>query len=849
MRGSRRLATTVSSGAAILAVVVAMFAASYPTLAPGPKQPRARAVAALPATAGSASWTTYHYDNTRAGYDPNEPSFSTFSTAWTQTGITGDIYAEPLVYGSTVYVVTEDNYLYALDAGTGGLLWTTGQLSVPENAGNLPCGNITPHVGITGTPVIDTALNRIFMVGMVSTHRYVLWGVDLTTHALVVNSVVDLSPTLDPYVEGQRGALALSQGVVYIPYGGRYGDCGSYHGAVVGAHDTDGAVLYSFVVPGSASGIWAAGGESVDAAGNVYVATGNGSSAGSESVYKLNPNLTVAARWVPADQSSLDAGDTDVGSISPGLVGGGDLIQGGKSGDVYLLDSTMGQRQKTSLCGGEELGATAYFSPYIYIPCSGGLFAIQQSGNTFTSVWSTSFSSGPPILAGGAVIVIDPYGDTMYALNPATGAQITSINVGAVGHFVTPATGDGMVFVGGTSQVLAFKLGGCTSAAMSASPSSPQAPGTSVTFTATSTTCPTPEYRFFVQPPAGSWTAQTAYGGPSWTWNTTGLPAGVYGVGVWVRQAGSSAAYEAYWLGTYTLSVLTCNAASLSTAAASPSAPGAMVTFSATAARCPAAQFRFWMLPPGGSWTMQRDYGSSSWTWNTSGLSPGTYELGVWARQAGSTNSYDAYGFTTFVLGAGNCTSAGLAPNVAPPQPPTTTVTFSATSNSCASPQYQFWLLPPGGAWTVEQPFSASTTWSWNTSAFAPGTYQVGVWARQSGSTARYDAYFIGTFQLDVGTCTAAGISASPVSPQAPGTSITFSATSTGCSSPRYEFWMLPPPGTNWSVVQPYAATTSFVWNSTGQASGPYRFGVWARQNGSANSYDSYAIVTFWLGG
>jgi outer membrane protein assembly factor BamB len=801
------------------------------------------------AAAGIANWTSYHYDNTGAGYDPNQPSFTTLQPGWTQTAITGDIYAEPLVYGGTVYIATQANYLYALDAGTGAIQWSM-QLSTPMSSSVLPCGNISPNVGITSTPVIDTSLNRIYMVGMVSTEHYVLWGVNLTTHAIDVNAVVDPGVNTVVLHEGQRGALRISQGVVYIPFGGRWGDCQPYHGQVLGARATDGAVLYSFSTRGFGSGIWATGGMSIDASGNVYVATGNGDPPDSESVFVLSPTLSVLYHWIPANQAALDTGDIDVGSISPGLVGGGDVIQGGKSGDSVLLDSTMGERQNTHVCNGENFGATGYFSPYIYMPCNAGLFALQQSGHTFTTKWSRSFQSGPPIIAGGAVMALDVSNGTLHAMDPVSGTDITTASAGTVGHFATPATGYGMVFVGATSQVVAFTLTGtrCTSASMSPGVASPQAPGATVTFTASSTTCTTPEYKFFLQPPGGSWTAQTGFGANTWAWNTTGLANGVYGVGVWARLTGSGSSYEAYWLGTYTLSVLTCTAATMSTATAPPQPPGTSITFTAAATRCPGAQFRFWMLPPGGSWTMQRDYGVNSWTWDTTGLAAGTYQLGAWARQPGSTSSYDAFGFTTFRLGTGTCNSAGLTPSLATPQAPGATVVFTGTSNSCTSPLYQFWLLPPGGSWTVKQAYSATTTWSWNTSGMPLGTYQVGVWAKASASSASYDAYFIGTYQLDIGFCTSASISAAPASPQAPGTAVTFTASSTGCTSPTYEFWILPPSATTWAVARTYTSGTTFAWSTTGLAPGPYRVGVWARQTGSSNSYDSYAILTFWLG-
>src|SRR5207245_5495254 len=186
-------------------------------------------------------------------------------------------------------------------------------------------------------------------------------------------------------------------------------------------------------------------------------------------------------------------------------------------------------------------------------------------------------------------------------------------------------------------------------------------------------------------------------------------------------------------------------------------------------------------------------------------------------RRVGSPVPYDAYGITTLVLGSGGCKSAGLTPTTGIPN----MVVFTAASNGCTSPLYQFWLLPPGGAWAVQESYGPSTTWSWNTTGIALGTYQVGVWAKAAGSAAAYDAYFITTFSLDVDHCTAAGTSANPASPEAAGTAITFTATATDCLAPNYQFWVLPPPGTTWSVAQPYGGGTTFTWSTTGLANGP----------------------------
>src|SRR5438128_4252794 len=93
-----------------------------------------------------------------------------------------------------------------------------------------------------------------------------------------------------------------------------------------------------------------------------------------------------------------------------------------------------------------------------------------------------------------------------------------------------------------------------------------------------------------------------------------------------------------------------------------PQALGATITFTAASTGCAAAEYRFWVLPPGGSWTATAAYGGAGWAWSTSGLVSGTYQVGVWARQSGSGVAYEAYGITTFALGVGGCVNAALMP-------------------------------------------------------------------------------------------------------------------------------------------------------------------------------------------
>ena len=237
----------------------------------------------------------------------------------------------------------------------------------------------------------------------------------------------------------------------------------------------------------------------------------------------------------------------------------------------------------------------------------------------------------------------------------------------------------------------------------------------------------------------------------------------------------------------------------------------------------------------------------TTWAWNTRGYAPGVYEIGVWEGRSSTPTAHESYAITSFTLEPGGCGSASLAPNAASPQAPGTSITFTASSIGCSSPQYEFWLLRPGGAWTVARGYGGAS-WTWNTAGLVPGAYQVGVWALAAGSTAARDAYFIGSYQLAAPVCTGAAIAASPASPQAAGTSVTFTATASRCTSPRYEFWEQAPGGA-WKVVRPWGTTAAFTWATTGVPIGDYNFAVMALAPGSAQAYDADVLTTFSING
>ncbi len=159
---------------------------------------------AVPASAAPPAWTTYRHDMLRSGVDPDSTSPVAPTQVWQTAALDGSVYGSPLVYGSRVYVATENDTVYALDSVTGAVVWKrhvgTPVPVVGPNPPTTGCGNINP-LGITGTPVIDPATQRIFAVAETwdgsdpSSIQHVLLGFDLADGATVsgLPRVVDVA--------------------------------------------------------------------------------------------------------------------------------------------------------------------------------------------------------------------------------------------------------------------------------------------------------------------------------------------------------------------------------------------------------------------------------------------------------------------------------------------------------------------------------------------------------------------------------------------------------------------------------------------------------------------------------
>jgi hypothetical protein len=346
-----------------------------------------------------------------------------------------------------------------------------------------------------------------------------------------------------------------------------------------------------------------------------------------------------------------------------------------------------------------------------------------------------------------------------------------------------------------------------------------------IDFNASSSGCLNPEYEFWLQYPDGTWSLKRPFSTKTkWTWDTTGYPVGDYKVHVWANQIGDSrASLEAVGEYKYTL-MQPAPCATAGIGPVNPLAPaGSMVGFVAASTTCQAPIFEYWFQDLSGTWNLGRPFSiDPSWTWNTAGLAPGTYNVHVWANQQGdSTASLESYAAATATLTG--CTSASISP-LSVTQPAGTTVNLTASSSGCSSPQYEFWVGYPDGSWALKQQWGGPT-FAWNTSGLAPGMYSVHVWANQAGaSTATWEANGAASVALSI--CTSAALA--PTNPNAAaGSMVALTASSTGCANPQYEFWVQYPNGT-WSMQQPFSASATFNWSTAGLTPGTYNVHVWA---------------------
>jgi hypothetical protein len=281
---------------------------------------------------------------------------------------TGNMWASPLYFENgpggkgAFFAVTTGNDVFALDETSGSVLWMK-HLGDSPTANGVSCGNIHP-LGILSTPVIDAASRTIYVAGALGTTSIARHEV----HALAIEDgaertgwPVDVSKLsagtlkFSPPPHNQRSALSLVNGIVYVAYGGHVGDCGDYHGWVVGIDIKDPTKTGAWASLGAkGEGIWAAGGMASDGKA-VYAITGNNTAgvadhanSDGEEVVRItglgqfernDKNLFYPATW-----RTMDSQDADFGASNPvyvsiaGATPSNYVVAIAKDGHMYLLD-------------------------------------------------------------------------------------------------------------------------------------------------------------------------------------------------------------------------------------------------------------------------------------------------------------------------------------------------------------------------------------------------------------------------------------------------------------------------------------------------------------------------------
>jgi hypothetical protein len=492
--------------------------------------------------------------------------------------------------------------------------------------------------------------------------------------------------------------------------------------------------------------------------------------------------------------------------------------------------------------------------------------ARDAAGNTASDVLTVTVNA-PPTLASVAnqssvaglsttlqLVGSDPDGDTLsYSANGLPPGLAVAVSTGRISgtpstagsYTVTVTVSDGARtatrgFVWTVAPETAAPL---TITSLTSSVASPQASGSTVTFTAAASGGRAPyQFKWWVYDgttwtPLQNWSTSATF-----TWRPTSP--GSYLVAVWGRNNGVTAdASQAMAQVAYTITNAPAPQAlaitSLTSSVASPQTSGTTVTFTAAATGGQAPyQFKWW-VHDGAAWTVAQNWSASATlTWRPT--TAGSYLVAVWGRNSGveadasQAMAQVAYTITTAPAPPAPQALAisSLTSNVASPQTSGTTVTFTAAATGGQAP-YQFkWWVHDGAAWTVAQNWSASATLAWRPTT--AGTYLVAVWGRNSGvevdaSQAMAQVTYTITTGAPIQPLAITSFTSSVASPQAAGTTVTFSATATGGEAPhQFKWWVYD--GSTWTPLQNWSTSATFTWRPT--SPGSYIVAVWVRNNG-----------------
>jgi hypothetical protein len=476
---------------------------------------------------------TYHNDLTRDGVNSKEYALNTSTVKAATFGkrfacsIDASAYAQPLwvanvaIGGGTHNVVitaTQHDTVYVFDADASPCqtYWSKSLLSSGEtwvSSGDVGTQDITPDIGIVGTPVIDPGTKTIYVVAKSkngSTFHQRLHALSLIDGTEKFSGPTDIAFTsggiaFSPLRENDRCGLALVNGVVYIAYAS-HGDQPTYYGWVVGYNASTLAFTgaYNDDPGGGFGGIWMAGGApAADSSNNLYVITGNGNFDGTsnfgDSFLKLSTGSTISMTsfFAPSDQASLNGSDLDLGSGGAAILVDAPLapfprlvIGGGKEGKLYLLSrdslggntSTDSGAVQTFSVGNGVYSTPAFWQNNLYVGGSSGhvkAFAFNTTAGMFTTTPSSQspgtfgFPGSTPSISSqgtsngivwttervsGSASVLHAYDATNLGTELWNSNNSASDHAGQSVKFTVPTVANGKVYVGTAGEISVYGL-------------------------------------------------------------------------------------------------------------------------------------------------------------------------------------------------------------------------------------------------------------------------------------------------------------------------------------------------------------------------------------------------------
>jgi hypothetical protein len=428
--------------------------------------------------------------------------------------VDGHVYGQPLFWHPAgrkplMIVATESNVVAALDAVSGATVWKN-TLGTPVPLKTLPCGDIDP-VGITGTPVIDPAAGILYLDALILTStgpKHFVYALSLANGSVISGWPLDVGAGLESLgvsfssaTQGERSALQLMAGTLYVNFGGNWGDCGTYHGTVIQVQISPPKITASWQTRANGGGIWAQGGLASDG-GSLFATTGNTFNASKwgdgEAIIRLKPGLVYAADprdfFTPSDWRTLDNEDKDLGGTEALpldiAVGGSQpvrrVIALGKDGNAYLVDRSHLGGIGGALAVKSVSNNAIITAPAVYQTQSASMVAFTNSGggicssngimmlgiaasgpSPITELWCASFNGGgAPIITttdgsfNPIVWVVGAEGDNLlHGFNALNGNVVFgggNTPMAGLHHFVTVLAAEGRFYIGADNRIFAF---------------------------------------------------------------------------------------------------------------------------------------------------------------------------------------------------------------------------------------------------------------------------------------------------------------------------------------------------------------------------------------------------------